>query len=67
VFRKVQGSESDSIWIPAGKHQVKVRVEAPADAYDYSKTIAATFAPSGENTLQINGDKKHNLLQIALR
>ncbi len=67
VFRKVQGSESDSVWIPAGKHQVKVRVESPADAYDYSKTIAATFAPSGENTLQINGDKKHNLLQIALR
>jgi hypothetical protein len=53
VFRRVHGSESDSLWLPAGKHQLRVRVQSPADRYDHSKTVAADFAASGENTLQI--------------
>jgi serine/threonine protein kinase len=67
VFRKVQGSESDSVWIPAGKHQVKVRVQSASDHYDHSKTVAAAFTANGEATLQITSDKKHNFLQLALR
>jgi serine/threonine protein kinase len=67
VFRRVQGSESDSVWIPAGNHQLKVRVQSANDRYDHSKSVAGSFAPSGENTLQITTDKKHNFLQVALR
>ena len=67
VFRRVQGNESDSVWIPAGKHQVRVRVQSATDLYDHSKTVAGTFAANSENTLQIMSDKKHNLLQVSLR
>ena len=67
VFRRVQGNESDSVWIPAGKHQVRVRVQSATDLYDHSKTVAGTFAVNSESTLQITSDKKHNLLQVALR
>jgi eukaryotic-like serine/threonine-protein kinase len=67
VFRTVQGSESDSVWIPIGKHQLTVRVQSADGHYDHSKTVAATFLASGENILQITSDKKHNLLHVALR
>jgi serine/threonine protein kinase len=67
VFRRVQGNESDSVWIPAGKHEVRVRVQSTSDSYDHSKTVAGTFAANSENTLHITSDKKHNLLQVALR
>jgi serine/threonine protein kinase len=67
VFRKVQGNESDSVWIPAGKHEVRVRVQSAPDLYDHSKTVAGTFAANSENTLQITSDKKHNLMQVSLR
>ncbi len=67
VFRRVQGSESDSVWVPAGKHQVRVRVQSAGERYDHSETVAVTFAPRVENTLRITTDKKHNLLQVALQ
>jgi hypothetical protein len=63
----VQGRESDTVWVPAGKHQLKVRVQSDADRYDHTRTVAATFALGGQQTLQITSNKKHNLLQVALR
>jgi hypothetical protein len=67
VLRQVQGRESDTVWVPAGKHQLKVRVQSDADRYDHTRTVAATFALGGQQTLQITSNKKHNLLQVALR
>jgi len=67
VFRQVQGRESDTVWVPAGKHQLKVRVQSDADGYDHSRTVAAAFPVSGQKTLQITSTRKHNLLQVALR
>lgn len=66
-FRKVQGHEFDGVQLPAGKHRVKVRVQSPAEAYDQSNTLALNFTPTGERTLRVNCDKKHNLLQVNLQ
>jgi hypothetical protein len=67
VFRQVQGRESDTVWVPVGKHQLKVQVRSDADGYDHSRTIAATFAISSQRTLQITSSLKRNLLEVALR
>lgn len=67
LFRQVQGRESDTVWVPVGKHQLKVQVRSDADGYDHSRTIAATFAISSQRTLQITSSLKRNLLEVALR
>jgi serine/threonine protein kinase len=66
-FRKVQGHSSDGLQLAAGKHQVRVRVQSPAEAYDQSKTLAVNFTPTDERTLHLNCDSKHNLLQVNLQ
>ena len=66
-FRKVQGHESDGVQLPAGKHQLRVRVQSPLGAYDQSKTLTVNFTPKGEKTLQLNCDAKHHLLRVTLQ
>jgi hypothetical protein len=66
-FRKVQGHESDEVQLPTGKHRVRVRVQSPAEAYDQSKTLVVNLTPTGERTLRVNCDEKHNLLQVKLQ
>jgi serine/threonine protein kinase len=66
-FHKVQGHESDGVQVPAGKHQLRVRVQSPAEAYDQSKTLAVNFTPTGERTLHLDCDTKHHLLDASLQ
>jgi hypothetical protein len=66
-FRKVQGHESDGVQLPAGKHQLRVRVQSPLGAYDQSKTLAVNFTPAGEKTLHLNCDARHHVLRISLQ
>ena len=66
-FHKVQGHESDGVQLPAGKHQLRVRVQSPAEAYDQSKTLAVNFTPTGERTLHLDCDAKHHLLDASLQ
>lgn len=67
VFRKTVGHESHDVELPAGKHEVRVRVQSRATAFDQSRTVAVNFTPNGERTLRVNCDKKHNLLQVSLQ
>ena len=69
-FRKVEGHESDRLQLPAGKHQLRVRVHSPLGAlsdYDQSKTLAVNFTPTGEKTLHLNCDARHRVLRISLQ
>jgi hypothetical protein len=65
-FRKVRGHESDGVQLPAGKHQLRVRVQSPRGAYDQSKTLAVNFT-AGEKTLHLNCDARHHVLRISLQ
>jgi hypothetical protein len=61
VFRKVVGHQFQVVRVPPGKHQVRVRVESPSDAYDQSKVTSVEVA-EGVSLLKITcGDKGEGL------
>jgi len=66
VFQKVVGHQFDSVMVPMGKHQVRVRIQSVAESYDQTKTIAEAFIRD-EGALRIICDKKHDDLQLTLR
>jgi serine/threonine protein kinase len=61
VFRKVVGHQFQVVRVTAGKHQVRVRVESPPDAYDQSKIASVEFAPGVSLLRIICGDKADGL------
>jgi serine/threonine protein kinase len=67
LFRTIQGHETETVQLPAGNHQMTVRVRSAVDGYDQSRTITTNFAPKAEGTLRITCDKKRQGLQIAFR
>ena len=61
VFRKVVGHQFQVVSVTAGKHQVRVRVESPSDAYDQSKIASVEFAPGVSLLRIVCGDKADGL------
>jgi serine/threonine protein kinase len=58
VFHSVQGHEFHAVEIPAGDHQLRVRVTSDANRVDKSATIAGKFASGKEKLLKIHFDKQ---------
>jgi serine/threonine protein kinase len=56
VFKKMQGSETEALKLPAGKHRIKVEVEA--DGYNQSNTIQANLTHDQPQLLEIRCDKQ---------
>ena len=67
VFRRVEGSQFETIRVPAGKHRLRVRIQSPADHYDQSQTIADASMRNGQSTLQIICGKQREVLQLKLQ
>jgi serine/threonine protein kinase len=67
VFRRVEGSQFETIRVPAGKHRLRVRIQSPADHYDQSQTIADAAMRNGRSTLQIICGKQREVLQLKLQ
>jgi serine/threonine protein kinase len=66
VFQKVVGHQFDSVMVPMGKHQVRVRIQSATESYDQTKTIAEAFIRD-EGVLRIICDKKHGDLQLTMQ
>ena len=66
VFRKVEGHQFEAVRVPAGKHDVRVRIQSAADSYDQSKTMADATIGSSESMLRIVCGKKPGQLQLIL-
>ncbi len=56
VFKKVEGTDKEALKLPAGKHKIKVEVEA--DGYDHSNTIEATLSHDQPQTLEVHCNKE---------
>jgi serine/threonine protein kinase len=67
LFKETHGYDSQNFNLRSGMHQVKVRIQSPAAAYDQSRTLAVNLAPKVEKILNVSCDKKHNLLQLTLQ
>ena len=67
VFRRVEGHQSETIGVPAGKHRVRVRIQSAADHYDQSKTVDGVFTRDRQDVLQIICGKQRGELQLTFR
>ena len=56
VFKKVEGTDKEAVKLPAGKHKIKVEVEA--DGYSHSSTIEATLSHDQPQTLEVRCNKE---------
>jgi serine/threonine protein kinase len=61
VFRKVVGHQFQVVRVAQGKHQVRVRIQSPADAYDQSKITSVAFVPGVSLLRVVCGDKADGL------
>ena len=55
VFKKVEGTDKDALKLPAGKHKIKVEVEA--DGYSQSSTIEANLSHNQPQVLEVRCNK----------
>ncbi len=65
VFETVQGSFSETIRVPAGKHVVRVRVSSPDEGYEQTKEIEGELVQDGRRTLDISFAGRSNDLYLA--
>lgn len=56
VFKKLEGTDKDALKLPAGKHKIKVEVEA--DGYDQSSTIQANLSHDEPHVLAVRCEKE---------
>ncbi len=65
VFNGVKGVESETLKIPAGKHNLRLRAQTADQTVDLSKTIAADLAGGDDKTLQVTFDKHNTAMRVA--
>jgi serine/threonine-protein kinase len=63
VFKQVDGAAKETLHIPAGKHRIRIRVEAAG--YDQSNTILANLSHDQPQLLKVRCDKEK--LDLALQ
>jgi len=61
VFQKVVGHQFQVVRVAPGKHQVRVRIQSTADAYDQSKITSVAFVPGVSLLRIVCGDKADGL------
>ncbi len=65
IFKGVEGFESDSLRVPAGDHQFRVRVQSEDKSFDKSATVAGSLPQDGERALHI-ACEKHKPLALTI-
>ncbi|HZQ68528.1 MAG TPA: serine/threonine-protein kinase [Terriglobales bacterium] len=64
VFRGVQGKDLAKLRVPAGSHQLRVRVQSQESTYDQSAEIVATLRKDAEQVLSAKCDKQRLALVL---
>ncbi len=64
VFNDVRGAESETIKVPAGKHELRFRAQTEDHTVDLSKTVFGNFAGGEDKTLQISFDKHNTAMRL---
>jgi serine/threonine-protein kinase len=59
--------ETETVWLAAGKHRLRVRVRSTPEKYEQSATILGSFANGHPTILQINFERQGNGMRLALR
>ncbi len=64
VFNGVRGMDSETLKVPAGKHQLRFQVQTPDQTVNLSKTVAADLIGGDDKTLQITFDKRNTAMHL---
>jgi len=64
VFGGVRGTESETLQVPAGKHELRFQVQTEDQTVDLSKTVAADLTGGGDKTLQVSFDKHNKAMRL---
>jgi hypothetical protein len=64
VFKGVHGIDAESLQVPAGIHQLRLRTQSADRTIDLSKTISADFVAGDDKTLQVTFDKHNAAMQL---
>lgn len=65
VFKEMRGADSESLQLPAGTHQIRVRAQSSDQTIDLSKTISANFSTDEHKTLQVTFEKHSSVMRLA--
>ena len=65
VFKEMRGADSESLQLPAGTHQIRVRAQSSDQTIDLSKTISANFSTDEHKTLQVSFEKHSSVMRLA--
>jgi predicted Ser/Thr protein kinase len=64
VFSDVRGAESETIKVPAGKHELRFRAQTEDHTVDLSRTVLSDFAGGDDKVLQISFDKHNSTMRL---
>jgi serine/threonine-protein kinase len=67
VFPGTRGTDLETLQLPAGTHQLRVRAQSSDLSIDLSKTISADLAPDSDKTLQVTFEKHNTLMRLVWR
>ncbi len=66
LFHSTKGTNSKQIWVSAGSHNIRVRVQSAAAGFDQSQTLAVQFKGDDEKTLRIAFDKGNKAMSLTI-
>jgi serine/threonine-protein kinase len=64
VFNGVRGVESDSLQVPEGKHELRVRALSADEATDLAKTVTVQFIAGDNKSLQVTFEKHNSVMKL---
>ncbi len=64
VFSGTHGVDSETLTVPAGKHELRVRALSADQTIDLSRTVSAEFVGGGEKSLQVTFDKHNTAMRL---
>jgi len=63
-FGGVRGAESETLHVPAGSHEIRLRAQTDDHTVDLSRTTSAAFTAGDEKTLQVSFGKHNSMMHL---
>lgn len=67
VFSRTQGSQSGTITLLPGTHDIVVRVRSDTDDYDATERLTQSFSPGSTRMLLVKCDKRKKRLALSIK
>ncbi len=65
VFSGLKGSAMETLKIPAGKHEIRVRTLSADQTIDLSRTVSGDFVGGGDKSLQVSIEKHNTVMRLS--